>query len=171
MSPRTRFTRGRGAKRTSQWISAGSVATTIGSGSQVLLQSLNAAALAIRPFTVVRTQLLVMWESDQVVTSERPHGAMGMVVVTDQAVAVGTTAVPGPISEPDASWLVYQGLMDSFIDATSVGFQGNSGPQYAVDSKAMRKVEANQDLIMVVENRATVGAIFTVEGRILIKLH
>jgi len=48
----------------------------------------------------------------------------------------------------------------------------NAGAQYSIDSKAMRRVEEGQDLIIVAEfSAAGAGFILAVAGRILIKLH
>ena len=45
---------------------------TIAAGSATLLATLNAAALALRPFTVMRTRLRLWIGSDQTVASEEP---------------------------------------------------------------------------------------------------
>ncbi len=152
------------------WIGAGLTATTVSSGATVIVGVLNAAALALRPFTVVRTRISMLYESDQAAVSERPQGAFGAVVVQDQASAAGAASVPGPISEADADWFIYQGLISSFIflDSTSIL---NDGNLYEVDSKAMRKVGTNEDVVLMVENRASLGSVITLEGRMLVKLH
>ena len=169
---RNRVIRARGgARRTSQWFAGGNAGVTVGSGSKVVISSLNVTALALRPFTVIRSQLLIHYASDQAAASETPVGAFGAIVVNDQATAIGVTAIPGPITNPDALFLIYQGLISQFDFADATGFNEPAGSYYNVDSKAMRKVEANDDLIFIVENRAAVGAVITIEGRILVKLY
>jgi len=128
--------------------------------------------LALRPFTIIRSHLQFMFTTDQLAQTETPFGGIGQVVVTDQAQAIGVTAVPDPVTEPDADWFVYQPWMVDFHFATASGFNSSAGSQYTVDSKAMRKVGNNQTFITVGANSNTGdGAIVTGFGRQLIKLH
>jgi len=162
---------GRRSDRQSVWFAAAAAPAAIAASSKVLVLSLNAAGLAARPFTVVRTQVLINYESDQLAASERVHGAMGWVVVSDQAIGAGVASIPGPVTNPDAPFFVYQGLIDSFLFGSGVGFESTAGQSTQVDSKAMRKVGANEDIAIVVENAAALGATFTMEGRMLVKFH
>ena len=82
--------------------------------------------------------------------------------------AVGVTAVPIPITDMGSNlWLLHQlmyadqsGLIDTQLPAT----------QYSVDSKAMRKVEVGQDIIVAAETAAIgLGVRIIVGGRMLIK--
>jgi len=136
-----------------------------------LLGVLNAAALALRPFTIVRTHLLLTWDSDQSAASEVPIGAVGMIVTSEQATTAGIASIPTPVTEADADFFVYQPLMSSFSFATAAGFESHSGGYWTVDSKAMRKVGINQDIACVVEESNNVGAFVGVQGRMLLKLH
>jgi len=160
-------------KRGNVWIglypSTGPI--SIAAASQTFLGSLNAAALALRPFTVVRTRMLIGWLSDQLAASESPFGAFSMQVVTDQAVSQGIAALPTPTTETDADFFVYEplGVQIEFGDAT--GFDSHAGYWTKVDSKAMRTVKNNQDVAMVAEVEAvTFGAQIIVAGRMLVKL-
>ncbi len=56
-----------------------------------------------------------------------------------------------------------------FADAT--GFNEPAGSQYEIDSKAMRKVDVDDDLAIVWEMRNVGGGIINMEGRMLIQLH
>jgi len=158
-------------RRTSVWIGLNLTTTVIPAGSGVLVGVLNAAALLLRPFTVVRTRLEIMWESDQIATSETPRGAAGLMVVSDTASGLGITAIPIPVTDVSTDWLMWQGLIVKFLDATTVGFHPNAGHHYTVDSKAMRKVGQEEDLVYVLENPSAFGAQVTTAGRILVKLH
>ena len=166
---RTRFVRP--APRTSLWIGAGLGNTTLVGSSKQLIGSLNAAALLLRPFTVVRTRLDVRFESDQAAASEKPTGALGFIVLNDNATAIGPTAVGGPVTEPNADWFAYQGLLTHFQFLSSVGFQGDASAFFVVNSKAMRKVGPDQDIAIVTELRSASGAVIAMEGRMLVKLH
>ena len=152
------------------WLTAGTVAATVAASVKTQIATLNAGGLALRPFTVMRTRLTCMFESDQTATSERLHGAFGGIVVSDVASALGITGIPGPISDATSPWVFYQGMLQSFLFADSTGFIANGGQQYEIDSKAMRKVGTNEDLNFVFEMAAAKGGVLTVEGRMLVKL-
>ena len=162
-------------KRSSVWIGTDVQSAAIGGASIALLASLNAAALALRPFTIVRSHYEIVWQSDQVVASESPQGAVGQIVVSDQAVASGAGAIPDPLGNVDASWYLWQALIDTFVFVTGTGWAGGAAAasRYSVDSKAMRKVGINDDIALVAENStgAAIGAIISVTGRFLVKLH
>ena len=157
-------------KNTKVWIGFNIAATTIVASTASLHSQLNAAALALRPFTVLRTRALITYESDQFAAIERPEGILGKIVVTEQAVAAGIASIPDPLTEPNASWFVYEGVSDTLAFATSVGFQ-QVGTRYQLDSKAMRKVGINEQLVSVFVQGSAVGAILTIEGRTLVQLH
>ena len=171
MARRRGVIRASAPRRGMVWLSALVGTTVLPASFSVLLAVLNAAALALRPFTIVRTHLVVSYTSDQVAASELPFGALGMIVVTDTAAAIGITAVPKPASNTDSDWFVWQGLIAEFNFADGTGFQGNAARQYIVDSKAMRKVGNDDDMVIVGQSSATVGAQITIRGRFLVKLH
>ena len=68
---------------------------------------LNAAALALRPFTVVRTRANLIIRSDQQAASELFEVAYGETVVSEQASAAGVVSVPTPVTEDASDWHVY----------------------------------------------------------------
>ena len=155
--------------RKSLWLQfAPADVTLTSSGSVNLSFSLNAAALALRPFTVVRSHFEVMVRSDQEAAVEQQQIGFGLAVVSDQAVAAGVASVPTPLTELGSSlWFVNRlifgeesRLVDKALPARSV----------QIDSKAMRKVEVGMDIIVVAEN-GTIGggAIISMGGRVLIK--
>ena len=169
-----RFRSGRGfvrpAARSMVWIGAGFVTTAIPASSGVLIATLNAAALALRPFTVVRTRLLVHWRSDQQAASEFIQGVVSFQVVTDVASAGGIGNVPNPIAESNSDFFVYQPLISEMrvIGSAAINFTDGN---HIVDSKSMRKVGDSDDVVVVAENRSALGAQLAVEGRFLVKLH
>jgi len=161
-----------GQPRQMIWIGAGLGATTISSAA-TLLQSLNAAGLALRPFTVVRTHLGIQYTTDQAAAAEFTQGALGVQVVTESAAAAGIAAVPTPLTETDADYFVYKPVFQDFVALTLIGFNQLAGDAavHWVDSKAMRKVGVDDDIVFTLEQRTAVGSIIAIEGRMLIKLH
>ena len=164
---------GRAPRRLTAWsdIAAGASSGVAGG---VLLNSGNAALLAFRPFTIVRTHLEVLIFSDQVAAQESQLGAIAGAVVSDEAVAIGVTAVPTPTTNANSDlFFFHQWLMNQFEFASGTGWQADAGTRYTIDSRAMRKVNDDQDVIIVSEMNGTASNGFTLltAGRMLIKLH
>ncbi len=176
MAHRT-FRRGAGAiasKRLTSWFEFQPVLTNLSAVGGTIIFSLNAAALALRPFTIVRTRFLVGIISDQTAASENQVGALGMAVVSDQAVAVGVTAVPTPIIDMASDlWFVHQLMYNTFVFASGIGFQDGGLKVTEIDSKAMRKVDIGQDMVVVggLSGAASAGFTMFVGGRMLVKVN
>ncbi len=158
-------------KRKSLWLGLSPASTVVSGAGGTITNSLNAAALALRPFTIIRTHLEVWIRSDQDTAAEQQIAAIGLAIVSDQAVAIGVTAVPTPTTDSGSSlWFVHQWLLNSIVAGATNVETAISGTRYSVDSKAMRKVEAGSDLVMVVEDSGVEeGAILITAGRILVK--
>ncbi len=140
----------------------------------VLVAALSADGLALRPFTIVRTRGLISIRSDQVAAGEIQAGAFGACVVSDQASAIGVSAVPTPVTDSGSdAWYVYERLESDFTFASGSGF-AKMGKYFQVDSRAMRKVEDGFDNIQVIETEASgFSAGVRMRGcvRYLFKLH
>ncbi len=163
-------------RRETIWFQGGYTSNTLASASSAVLSGiLNAAALALRPFTVVRTRGVYFVKSDQTGATEAYESSMGMAVVSDQAAAIGVTAVPTPETDRASdAWFVYESIADQFLFISGVGVQGgNVGRQLQFDSKAMRKVEDGFTIAVVQENSAlqASGTTQVLGFRQLIKLH
>ena len=155
--------------RLTEWLFITPFTTTQTAEGGNLNAALNAAALAKRPFTIVRTYLEVMIVSDQQAASEIQFGAIGAAVVSSQVRAAGTASVPTPITDLGSDlFFVHQILIASLVigDVTGMTDEGN---HYSIDSKAMRKVDGDQDMVIVTE-MSSVGSGITlvVGGRMLI---
>ena len=164
------------ARRETEWLgSADSTAPIALSASTVLLsQTLSAASLALRPFTVVRVRGSVFLRTDQVTANEAPFGSFGMCVVNDTAAALGVTAIPGPDSDIGSDlWFLHKiWAIDMFTSAATTEPATINGWEFDFDSKAMRKVNGDQDIAVVIENAsAGFAANFILRFRMLVKLH
>ncbi len=160
----------RSAKRQSDWFGIAFADTTLTTIGGTIVASLNATALAMRPFTIVRTHLEVMVMSDQSGAVERQAGAIGVAVVSDQASAIGVTAVPTPVTDLASDlWYLHQVL---FATESSLTDRATPGNFYSIDSKAMRKVNADEDVVFV-EEFSSVGSGIRIfmGGRFLVKTH
>ncbi len=172
------FRRGSAAisqKRLTSWFTIATTATVFTATGGTLLTSLTAGALALRPFTIVRTRLTIAIETDQVIATERQWGAYGQAVVSDQASAVGITAVPTPVTDADSDlWFVHRYVGAGFRFLSGVGAVGSAMRVYEIDSKAMRKVDIGQDVVSVGEfdsGASSAGFTMIVSGRQLIKVN
>jgi len=173
MARRRGLSRGfvRPAPKTKIWIPFHLAVATLTSNGKTLVSVMSAPELALRPFTILRTRLDLQFRSDQVAASEVPTGAYGVIVVTDIASGIGVTAVPGPLTDTEAAWIVYQGMTSAFEVISAVGFEESRGVRYSIDSKSMRKVGPTDDVVDVFEMRAVGGGLLNIEGRQLIQLH
>ena len=158
--------------RKTLWIGSPSLnATVTVANSAVLMSVLNAAALALRPFTVVRTRGHIFVHSDQIGASELYDAAYGEIIVSEQASAAGVASVPTPLTDDASNWHVYERAAGQLDFGTGVGFR-DVGHCVDIDSKAMRKVDEGEDLISVMESGVNSnGVSITVYTRVLIKLH
>ena len=162
MANRNRFptSRSRGGSRPNRaWSGIASVGFTgVGVSAKVILGSFALSSDAIDE-TILRTVGMLAVESDQSAAVEDQIGAFGMIRVTENAFAVGITAVPGPVTDiNDDGWL----LMVPFAQSgASVLAAGPSSVQYPFDSKAKRVVEGGIRAVIVVEN-ASASHVFQV---------
>ncbi len=175
-SRRSGFTlRGGKNVRESLWFSWQESANNLPSAnSAVLTNLLNAAALALTPFTVIRFRGNLHVASDQSAALETYSMALGMAVVSVQASAIGVTAIPTPAIDVGSDlWFVYERVTSKFDFVSGVGFHPAAGVIKEIDSRAMRKVQEGEDIVSVIENGALTAAGCDVRfsGRILIKLH
>ncbi len=94
--------------------------------------------------------------SDQTATSELQLGAIGCIVVSDQALSVGVTAVPHPITDiDDDGWFVHMPIAQSFILGDGTGFTFST--PWSFDSKAKRVINDGQSIALVVQNSSATG--------------
>ncbi len=158
-------------RRETVWIGGQMGENAIATSGVAQLTSLNTAALALRPFTVVRTRGVFYVETDQVAAGEHQWGAYGFCVVSEQADAIGVTAIPTPITDQSSDlWYVYEIFQEgqkAFSVASAIQVVGHQ-----FDSKAMRKVEDGEQIITAVEADANSdGFTFSSGHRTLLKLH
>jgi len=148
-------------------------AALTGAPTAVLANVTGAPLLAIRPFTVIRARGVIAIRSDQAAATESFMVDVGQCVVSDQAVAIGVTAVPTPGTDAGSDlWYMFQQVIGR-IEVSSgagTGVPVNTQTFVQYDSRAMRKIEEGNQLILVFENELN-GANIVHSGRILIKLH
>ncbi len=144
--------------------------TALAANTKVLDQVLDPNTLAnvqARESTIVRVRGILTVRSDQASVLEQQIGALGFILVTDEAVAAGAASIPGPMAEGDNDgWFVWVPFGQDGINVTA----GSFGRSYVIDSKAMRKFQGGLQLVIMVENQhATQGLEFFLSFRMLFK--
>jgi len=164
--------RGGVRRRESLWVGGSAVAVVL-SGPAVtsLTHVMNAAFLALRPFTIVRTRGMWLCQSDQVAASESFIGNQGHCVVSDQAVAGGVGVIPTPATERGSDlFFVHQSWVGG-VDLVGTSWAADLTPQH-YDSRAMRRVDDDSQVVVTVEaGLIGTGVLITNTFRRLIKLH
>ena len=162
----------RGPRRAVDWSASSVLAApvTVPGASAVLIETFQPIAGGE---TVIRTRGMLGWESDQTAATERQIGAFGICVVTQQATTVGITAIPHPATDAAwGGWLYHTFFFSEFRLTTAAGFESNFLNSMVIDSKAMRKVDEDERLVVVVENtHATQSFLFFNSERFLTKVH
>ncbi len=161
-------------KRDTFWTSSIATAPSVLAANSVNLFTLftNAQMFSgeLVDHTIIRTRGFIGVQSDQVGTSESGMIALGIILQNERARVAGAAAVPTPIVSPDAGWFVY-GLfpwMSRFADATGIV---TPGQMFEIDSKAMRKVDGSDSVVLVVDNAsAAFGCDFIFGFHFLVKL-
>jgi len=165
--------RGGVMRRETSWIGIFETNTALAAANTaVLFAGFSATVLALRPFTIVRTHLEYFVQSDQRAVSEFYQSAIGIAIVSDQALAIGVTAVPTPFTDISSDlWFLWKGLSGQMSVTTDVGVL-EAGSHRTIDSKAMRKVEEGQNIAISIENSSLSNGVNVAKfGRQLIKLH
>ncbi len=167
------FSRGnRGQRRLTQWGATApeTTFTALAAATAVLDSTFTVGSDS--PETVVRIRGSFDVQSDQLAAQEEPFGAIGIAIVSDQAVAIGVTAIPTPYTDATSDlWMLHEfwsAPMTFGVDARGIA---KIDQLVVLDSKAMRKITEDETLIIVVENgSATAGAEYRLDLRILAKV-
>ncbi len=161
----------RGTRRATQWLAGAPV------GNEVALAAATSVLDQVFAFgedaTIVRTRGRLWVASDQQVATEDASGAIGFSVVTDQAAAIGVTAVPKPVADQSSdNWFLWEPWATKFFFGSAVGFDAKGFSVIELDSKAQRKVDDGDNVAVVLQNNSsTAGIVFHLQFRMLVKLH
>ncbi len=102
---------------------------------------------------MLRVVGLISVASNQIAATQSQIGAMGMIVVTDIALAAGAASIPGPVTDAaDDGWFVFVPISQEFGFSTAASWQANFAIQYHFDSKAKRVVSDGQSIAVMAEN-------------------
>ena len=162
---RSRFQSG-APKRQVEWsgvVDQGFV--SVGAGSSTIIESLTFTEKS----TIIRNRGILSVKSNQESADANVIGAMGVGIVSAEALAAGAGSIPGPFSQAEwDGWMVWMPFAFAFEFLDGTGVLINT-VQMVIDSKAMRKVGANEAAVTMVESQAA-GLEVAVVLRTLIKL-
>ena len=151
---RSRFN-SRGPRRQVTWISpADQGYLAVGANAKVLMASFDPVATGMEKPTIIRNRGELSVRPTSFASDAGIVGAYGMAIVSDQAAAIGITAIPGPFTEAEwDGWLVWHSfsMFLEFGDATG-RFMADRA--IIVDSKGMRKISDNETLVVVAESQS-----------------
>ena len=160
-----------GPRRKMAWsdFQSGTVFTPLLPGTAVLS---NIGSPTVAEQTIIRTRGILSIMSDQQAANETQIGALGIGVVQEQAASIGVIAVSHPIADSlSGLWFTWVPFAQSFLFITAAGVDCQRQTNYEIDSKAMRKLGANERLVFVVENQSAIhGLQFWFTIRMLSKL-
>ncbi len=167
---RQQFVRGARRSGNTTWIAGPDITglTVLAAGAAVF----DSSFALVEPHTIMRTRGSIWVVSDQTAASEQPLGALGMAVVSDQAAAIGVSAMPTPQTDADSDlFFVHQFWATGFTFISGVGVDTRVLERYDFDSKAMRKVNVDETIAVMVENGSSAfGVSYMLQFRMLIKL-
>ena len=161
-------------RRKTVWLASldSTTITTLAAATAVLDQAFNGSQItSLGPLTIVRTIGTLWVKTDQVAATEIPFGALGMSVVSEQARVAGVASIPTPITDEASDlFFVYKAWAASLLlaDATGVATYVD---RYDFDSRAQRKVQDGEAIVITLENASSVHAIgYVLKYRMLVKL-
>ena len=168
-SSRSRF-RPRPSAANVDWSSVQDPPTaTAGASTKTLLAGLTSTVNLEQ--TILRTRFSLHVRTDQGAATEDQRGALGFIIVTDDAFAAGATAIPGPITDTGADWFVYQPFQLRFALFDATGVLAQNGFEYMVDSKSKRVLSPTETIAFMVETTSDSDGITTaLIGRILTRV-
>ncbi len=149
---RRNFSRPSRATRLSKFWSRQSLSGTVVSTTQSALAA-SVITEGVQDVTLLRARgdFLVVAIPDA--ASDNDVLAMGLIVANQSAITAGGVSLPGPILDQDSDawlWHSYVGL-DAVTATAGTDVEGSLIARVHLDSKAMRKVQADQGVVLMAE--------------------
>ncbi len=108
--------------------------------------------------TIVRTRGEVLVMMDVGAGADTIAVAMGLMVLPDAVVAAAGTAFPSPSEVLDGDWLWHGFALLRSETGTQSDDLSSHVQRLTIDSKAMRKVKANDQLVFIFDGVVLVGS-------------
>ena len=152
----------RGARRETSWDSGPETGTN-GGEQQVTAAGTTVWTTAVVPVvegaTVVRTRGYVELRMVSIGTvGDGFNGALGLILVSNQAAAAGAAAIPRPFTDMNNEGWFWHQLFSLHPESTTVEQNASMSLVFEIDSKAMRKFPVGLTMVGVIEAANEVGA-------------
>jgi len=163
MFVRNRFARGRvrtATKRSRVWIGTPTSFFQLAGGTTNFSTVVTEAQLQnLGKPTIARVlgELLINMDRSAEVAEDRALVGYGMTLVSNQAVAVGATAIPDPLNNAEWPWLMYGTTSLKTPTTLTEDEQGFRWDRVKIDSKSMRKAPPDHVLVFVVSVISVAG--------------
>ena len=159
-------------------------AVSWGVGPQAPAQSLTATGQALwtsgitllgdQKATIVRIRgQIEMYLTVASAVGDGFRGAFGLALVTAQAFAAGAGSIPGPVSESQFDGWMWHQFFSLHTQVATLGNPDVVHVQIPIDTKAMRKWVADDQLLVGMVEVVEIGTAsltFHVDSRVLVKL-
>jgi len=155
----------RGSKRRTHWTGAAGIASISATGSTIL--AIN--QVGHEGETLVRVRgLAAMILKTVSATGDGFTGAFGIAKVTSAAAAAGVGSIPTPITEVGWDGWLWHSFF-TVLGGLSGGADGAGFQRIVIDSKAMRKMNEDEAIVLVSEQIevGTATATITMDVRML----
>ncbi len=143
-----------GRKPDYEWEGGSFAINAIGAANQI-----QSPVSVLAPLTLMRTrgQILVGLEATPA-AGEQFAVAIGIIIGTDAQLTAGLTAFPNPATVLDAAWLWHQWVPLAAETAVMEQSDGGMVHRVIIDSKAMRKMKPNENIVVVAAGNVLAGA-------------
>ena len=154
--------RGRSSGRRADYEWAGTEIALTGLATTTVFQAVATVGVAS---TIMRIRGRLHMAITAILGVGRTTAVLGLIIASDDAVGVGATALPDPLLDADAEW-IWLGSMEVVGFSATLAEQGGAGLDHLeVDTKAMRKVKANEQIVLVVNpGQPTAGVTAAIDG-------
>ena len=136
------------------------VGVTIAGNTSVLIGTFALSNSGIDEI-ILRTIGSFVIRLDQIAVTEVQIGALGLIVVSDAAIAAGVASIPKSVTDIDNDgWFAFMPIASAQIFGDATGM--HQADQYHIDSKAKRVTHDGYGIALVVENSTAAG--FQIDG-------
>ncbi len=111
--------------------------------------AVDSVAVADDTGTIVRSRGFVRAVMDVGAAGDTIVGGFGLYIASDDQLAAGVTAFPSPILDLDADWMWHSFAVLRSEVGTQLDEKTTFSQLLTIDSKAMRKIRQNQQVVFV----------------------
>ncbi len=139
------------------WVRGFTTAQAIAGANTKSIDSIVVAGTIGLDITIRRVRGLLTIVTDNFAASEQQSGVFGAIMVNEEAFTIGATAVPGPVSDPDAEWSIWMPFNTQQFVYTSASANIPATSSWPFDSKSQRIVRSGgqeQGMLFILETDA-----------------